>query len=86
MNCLDRIGQHEASNKMLVYIMYISRLEPTQGVIVALFNHYKVSGNIGRFAQLIRRCTAKDKKNIMFRSKHYLKLPPEKIVIWTIVL
>jgi hypothetical protein len=71
---LDRMGQHAAANRVLVYMVYISIFEPTQQSVVGLFNHYKVSGNMERFGQLIRRCTALDDKPLKIRRKSFVHI------------
>ncbi|OLN92197.1 hypothetical protein CCHL11_01380 [Colletotrichum chlorophyti] len=64
----DRAGLHPLADTA-VNCFYRSRLEPTQNTLVFLLNHFKETGEVQKFKDVIDRMTGKDFRGINIRRK-----------------
>ncbi|GKT47095.1 uncharacterized protein ColSpa_07276 [Colletotrichum spaethianum] len=64
----DAAGLHPLASDV-VKSLFQSKLEPTQGTIVCLLNHFKETNDSGNFNNVIERMTGKDCRGIKIRRK-----------------
>ncbi|KAK2025597.1 pentatricopeptide repeat domain-containing protein [Colletotrichum zoysiae] len=64
----DAAGLHPLASKV-VKSLFQSKLEPTQGTLVCLLNHFKATNDSGSFNNVIERMTGRDCRGMKIRRK-----------------
>ncbi|GKT87191.1 pentatricopeptide repeat domain-containing protein [Colletotrichum tofieldiae] len=64
----DAAGLHPLASDV-VKSLFQSKLEPTQGTLVCLLNHFKETNDSGKFNNIIERMTGRDCRGIKIRRK-----------------
>ncbi|KAK1999764.1 pentatricopeptide repeat domain-containing protein [Colletotrichum falcatum] len=64
----DAVGLHPLASKV-VKSLFQSKLEPTQGTLVCLLNHFKETNDSGNFSNVIERMTGRDCRGMKIRRK-----------------